>query len=266
MGSFQYGGIVEQIAVTATAAGTTTLTNTSKQIQVFTGTSTQTVVLPVATTYTTPGAKFEIYNESSGALTLQFSDTTAFTNAAGISYTTLAAHQSLILKLQTNATADGTWAVFSGGTGNTSGGMIGSNWVSYTPTITGFGTTSNVNCRSRRVGDSLEVQCSFTSGTPTAVLAQISLGYNGVNANVTIDTTKITSPAVVGVAMRSGSSTSEYGYYPLVTGGNTYLNLSVQGSSESAYNAINGNDHFVSGNTVQFLAISIPIVGWTWNV
>ena len=42
MASFQFGGLVEQVATTATAGGTTTLTNTSKQIQVFTGSLTQT--------------------------------------------------------------------------------------------------------------------------------------------------------------------------------------------------------------------------------
>jgi hypothetical protein len=119
MASFQYGGLVEQIAVTATATGTTTLTNVSKQVQIFTGVLTQTVVLPVATTLQSPGVKFELINESTQSLTLQFQDTTAFTDAAGISYTTIYPHQSLVIKLQTNATANGTWLVI----GNTSAGV-----------------------------------------------------------------------------------------------------------------------------------------------
>ena len=56
----------------ATAAGTTTLTAASTQNQFFTGSTTQTVVLPVASTLTT-GDRFYIQNNSSGALTVNSS-------------------------------------------------------------------------------------------------------------------------------------------------------------------------------------------------
>lgn len=57
---------------TATAAGTTTLTNTSSYYQQFTGTSTQTVVLPVTSTLIT-GWTFHIVNNSTGNLTVNSS-------------------------------------------------------------------------------------------------------------------------------------------------------------------------------------------------
>lgn len=57
---------------TATAAGTTTLTIDSTRQQYFTGTTTQTVVLPVATTMTN-GLGYEIYNNSTGLLTVNTS-------------------------------------------------------------------------------------------------------------------------------------------------------------------------------------------------
>lgn len=60
-------------ATTATAAGTTTLTRTSKQKQAFTGVTTQTVVLPVVTTLPQAGFWFEIVNNSTGALTVNSS-------------------------------------------------------------------------------------------------------------------------------------------------------------------------------------------------
>ena len=110
MGFFQYGMLVEQLATTATAAGTTTLVNTSKQIQTFTGSTTQTVVLPNATTMSV-GQFFEIYNQSSGSLTIQFNGGGSFTDASGTSYGTLVAHTTLIVKLQTNGTSAGTWSV-----------------------------------------------------------------------------------------------------------------------------------------------------------
>lgn len=116
MASFQYGGLVEQVASTATAGGTTTLTNTSKQVQVFTGTLGQTIVLPSATTMSV-GQKFEFYNESTTSLTLQFNGGASFTDAAGVSHGGIAANTSILIKLQTNGTSAGTWtATASGGT------------------------------------------------------------------------------------------------------------------------------------------------------
>ena len=57
---------------TATAGGTTTLTNTSSVYQVFTGTLAQTITLPSTATLTT-GWFFHICNNSTGTLTVQTS-------------------------------------------------------------------------------------------------------------------------------------------------------------------------------------------------
>jgi hypothetical protein len=57
---------------TATAAGTTTLTVDSTQIQIFTGSTTQTVQLP--TTGIVPGQSFTILNRSTGNVTINASD------------------------------------------------------------------------------------------------------------------------------------------------------------------------------------------------
>lgn len=58
---------------TATAAGTTVLTVASKGIQVFTGSTTQTVTLPVVTTLPQIGFGFVVQNDSSGAVTVNSS-------------------------------------------------------------------------------------------------------------------------------------------------------------------------------------------------
>lgn len=48
-------------------------------------------------------------------------------------------------------------------------------WASFTPVLTGFGTvTCNVG-RFRRIGDSIEIEGSFDAGTPTAVDAKLDL-------------------------------------------------------------------------------------------
>ncbi len=60
-------------ATTATAAGTTTLTVASARHQYFTGSTTQTVVLPVVSTLPQTGFTFNIYNNSTGIVTIQSS-------------------------------------------------------------------------------------------------------------------------------------------------------------------------------------------------
>ncbi len=64
--------LINGFATTATAAGTTTLTASSKGIQEFTGSTTQTVVFPVTSTLTA-GQTYRIINNSSGNVTLQSS-------------------------------------------------------------------------------------------------------------------------------------------------------------------------------------------------
>jgi len=59
-------------ATTATAAGTTTLTVSSPNQQLFTGTTTQTIVLPVTSTLVL-GLGYTITNNSTGVLTIQSS-------------------------------------------------------------------------------------------------------------------------------------------------------------------------------------------------
>lgn len=75
---FQKTGLVIQPSVTATAAGTTTLVATSNQTQVFTGTLTQTVVLPDATLLIS-GWAYDFLNESTGTITIQKSDLSTLT-------------------------------------------------------------------------------------------------------------------------------------------------------------------------------------------
>jgi hypothetical protein len=63
---------IDGYATTATAAGTTTLTVASAGQQYFTGTTTQTVVLPVTSTLVL-GQTYRVVNNSTGAVTVQSS-------------------------------------------------------------------------------------------------------------------------------------------------------------------------------------------------
>ena len=104
MSHFKYGTLVGGVTTTATAGGTTTLINTSKQYQQFTGTNTQTVVLPDATTMV-PGMSFYLTNRSSLSITIQFDDTTVAKTIAPDSQSTLV--------LIDNGTSNGTWDIES---------------------------------------------------------------------------------------------------------------------------------------------------------
>jgi len=76
-------GFIPSSTSTATAAGTTTLTVDSTELQFFTGTSTQTVLLP--TTGVPVGRLFVIFNTSTGLVTVQSSgaNTIGYAPASG---------------------------------------------------------------------------------------------------------------------------------------------------------------------------------------
>lgn len=93
---------VNSITSTVTSAGTTTLTVASTNIQLFTGLTTQTVVLPNATTLAN-GTQYLIQNESSGAIAVNMN--------GGSSLTSVSAVSDILLTLASNGTSSGTWHV-----------------------------------------------------------------------------------------------------------------------------------------------------------
>lgn len=90
-------------ATTATAAGTTTLSITDKQQQIFTGATTQTCKMPVVSTLAL-GTEYEITNLSSGVVTVQSSG--ANTIQAMAANTTL-----ILISNATSGTGAAVWTV-----------------------------------------------------------------------------------------------------------------------------------------------------------
>ena len=86
---------------TATAAGTTTLTVSSTYQQFFTGSTTQTIVLPVVSTLVT-GLGYFIQNNSSGVLTVQSSGLNTITTVA-------AGFAALCTCISTSGTSAASW-------------------------------------------------------------------------------------------------------------------------------------------------------------
>lgn len=88
---------------TATAAGTTTLTVSSTYQQYFTGTTTQTVVMPVASTLAL-GQSWRIVNNSTGALTINSS-------GSNLILTMQAGTAAIITCILTSGTSAASWSV-----------------------------------------------------------------------------------------------------------------------------------------------------------
>lgn len=136
-------------------------------------------------------------------------------------------------------------------------------WVLNTPTILGMGTVTNNAQYSRRVGDTLEVWGAFTTGTTTAVTASITVGYNGSAANVTIDTTKVSTSVTQLAGHYALGNTSNNLFSILVPNTNgTFVTMGdATGSGGSGLAAQNGS--FIAGSSVNIsYRFSVPIVGW----
>lgn len=154
---------------TATAAGTTTLTIASTRFQYFTGSTTQTVVLPVTSTLST-GQEFEIVNLSSNVVTVQSSGANTIQ--------ALAANTRLrVTCILTSGTSTASWSwVYLKDAGNldyspgntdvvvADGGTGRSVTVAYAPIV--GGTTTTAAMQSVLVGSAGQV---LQSGGASAI-------------------------------------------------------------------------------------------------
>ncbi len=155
-------------ATTATAAGTTTLTVTSAQTQYFTGSTTQTVVLPVASTLAN-GFFFKIVNSATGLVTVQTSGT------------------ATVVILPTN----GGWATFTcvntaGGTGIASWSVESGVAQSNDGSRVGIGSSANAGAiGATAVGPSTTASGSGSLAIGSSVIASATASSAIGNGAVT---------------------------------------------------------------------------------
>lgn len=144
-------------------------------------------------------------------------------------------------------------------------GAAMTDWVSYTPTTTGWGTPTSVSVYYRRVGDSIQVNANLKLGTTTATDATLSLP-----TGLLIDTSKISTNTVgsnVGtfvVAPRGGGSLTYLGNYAgivLFDGSATDKIYFGKETGTTVISKLQGND-YSSGQTITFSFI-VPIQGWS---
>lgn len=101
-GNLTSANMLDGYTTTATAAGTSTLTVSSNGLQFFTGTTTQTVVLPVASTLAL-GQSWIVVNNSTGTVTVQSSGANTVVAIPGGS-------QSTVTCILTSGTTASSWS------------------------------------------------------------------------------------------------------------------------------------------------------------
>lgn len=139
-----------------------------------------------------------------------------------------------------------------------------SNWKSYTPTYTGFGTVSDNVSYYRRNGKNLEVAAAVTMGTVDGTLASITLpsGLLIDASSVTINSTTGQPSANVGTYVNNGggaigavlastNTSTTILYFGNKAGNVSNMNFPVSGSTMGAS---------AGSLTLNF---SVPIQGWT---
>jgi hypothetical protein len=135
-------------------------------------------------------------------------------------------------------------------------------WISWTPTVTGFGTISGEVGRWRRVNGSMQVEASFIGGTATGVTAQfhIPTGYS-----MTVGDFSGGNMNILGKALRviGTSAYSAIGgiYYIFSDASDTNSLFYSNGASSNANMAKDLDSDIDSGTGVPF-HYTIPIAGW----
>jgi hypothetical protein len=141
--------------------------------------------------------------------------------------------------------------------------LIPASLTVYTPTFTGFGTVSSVECSWWRANRHANIRCKFTSGTVTASTAAVSLP-----SGLTIDSsTYVPSITIAGNYVGNNSAgRTDHGGMILITAGAADVNFSPletfgQTSSNTLLTAKAANVMAVATD-VMALTATVPIANW----
>ena len=189
---------------TATAAGTTTLTNASSYYQLFTGSTTQTVVLPVTSTLS-QGWSYHIVNNSTGALTVNSS-------GGNLVISVIAGTTAMVTCILTSGTTAASWE--SGYTDFSTATGTASVVLSTAPTITTLtaagaltasATTQAINLGASQTSGTLIL--GGTAGTGTMTIGR-STGNQTTNIQAGATASGSTKTMNIATAGLSGSTTN----------------------------------------------------------
>ncbi len=190
---------------TVTAAGTTTLTVASAEYQFFTGTSTQTTLLPVVSTLAL-GQQFWIFNNSTGAVQVQSSGGNNILSVAN-------GNLGIFTVISTSGTTAASWS------------------QTYVSSGAGTGTITSLTCGTGLTGGTITLSGTCAISTPISV----SLGGSGATTlaanNVLLgngtSALQTVAPSTSGNALYSNGTTwvsaaPPVPHYTVKTSGTTY--------------------------------------------
>lgn len=244
--SLAFGGVIVTDAVVAKTT-TYTATTADNTITVDSSSGTFTVTLFTAVGNTGHTIRVKKTDTSFTAVTIDGDGSETIDGST----TTTVNTENESVTLQSNGT---NWVII--------GRHIPSEWTSFTPVLTAFGTVTSSVGMYRRVGDSLEVEASFIGGTGTA-----SAGQFRIPNSLTMDDAKI-----------SGGTQNQLGFAARNVGTNVYTSIEAMfilwydGSDTTdlfygghpASSAVNskapGND-LNSGEGLIY-NYKVPITGW----
>lgn len=234
--NFSATGFIPGYSTTATAAGTTTLTVGSNQQQYFTGVTTQTLVMPVASTLVV-GQYWSVINNSSGVVTIQSS-------GANTILALPAASETVVTCVLASGTSAASWATSPAvsGSGTVNSGLINQlAWYAASGTaVSGLATSASgvliTNGSSvpsiLAAGTTGQVLQASTAGSPSWSTATYP-STAGTSGNVlTSNGTNFISSAPIGFSVISATvfstastnaftpnANTVYIYYELCAGG-----------------------------------------------
>lgn len=225
-GNLTANAFLAGVATTANGGTTTTLTVSSKPFQQFTGTSTQTVVMPDATTMAN-GQAFYVTNRSSNTVTVE--------NHGASTLQAMAAGSQALFELVSNGTTNGTWDVsytVAGLTGtvttvsvasaNGFGGTVAT--ATSTPAIT---ITTSVTGLLKGNGTAVSAATSGTDYAPATTGTSILKASSGGFANATSGTDY--APATSGSSALKGNGSGGFSNAVLNDVGTATGNYSLGG-------------------------------------
>jgi len=134
-------------------------------------------------------------------------------------------------------------------------GVPVTDWSSYTPTFTGFGTATSVETFWRRVGDEVEITGAFTCGTNTGAEARVSLPNNATSSG----TDKIGSVRIAGWAGENAAITVTQN--TLIEPSVGYITFGRSASSQNPLTKLLGTN-FNNATKISFFA-KVAVSGWS---
>ncbi len=136
---------------------------------------------------------------------------------------------------------------------------VDTDWASYTPIYTGFGTVSTSNLKWRRVGTDVQIEGTFVIGTPTSTEQRISLPNSIVSAST------ITTLEIAGDMASNINLGGVFKLMVLKEPSVSYVTFGSQSSGVAGLLKTASSGPYPASGGIMTLKASIPISGWSSN-